>query len=256
MTIVDVALFESLAPRSRKKILCRCDRCGLDSMVQKGNLFRGRKNGKAVFYKIGQEPLGFVPSFDLCNSCSYVDNPNRCGRKYSDSTRLKIKAARARQDREGRNPRPSEDGKMRIAASKVGSKNPQWKADREVVAKRLSLRRACNNLIWNSIKRVSKKKVGRFEDVTGFSREDLVAWIESQFVEGMTWGNTSIDHIIPVVAFVDHGIDDLKVINHLSNLRPMFRLENISKGCRYNDVDFFSYLKTVNYMVPITAKDA
>jgi hypothetical protein len=256
MAIVDVALFESLSARSRNKILCRCDRCGNDVMVPKGNLFRVYKDGKTVFYKVGCEPDGFVAKYDFCVPCVRILKPSHLGMSHSDATKSKIREARALQHDRGRSPKPSEDGKMRISVSKTGSNNHQWKSDREALAKRTALRKACNNLIWNSIKRVSKEKVGRFEDVTGFSREDLINWIESQFVQGMTWENTSIDHIIPVSAFASHGIDDLRIINHLSNLRPMLRLENISKGCRYDEADLIAYLKTMSYVIPLAPKDA
>ena len=56
----------------------------------------------------------------------------------------------------------------------------------------------------------------------------------------------SIDHILPVSAFAKHGICDLRIINDLSNLRPMYRLENIAKGDRYNEDDFWRYVDGFN----------
>lgn len=52
-----------------------------------------------------------------------------------------------------------------------------------------------------------------------------------------------IDHIIPIVAFRDHDIFDLNIINHESNLRPLTKRENISKRDKYLEEDFINYMK-------------
>jgi hypothetical protein len=51
-----------------------------------------------------------------------------------------------------------------------------------------------------------------------------------------------VDHIFPVQAFLDHGILDLKLINHLSNLRPMPGKENLSKADKYDEKEFTEWL--------------
>lgn len=59
----------------------------------------------------------------------------------------------------------------------------------------------------------------------------------------MTWDNTHIDHIIPVKAFVENGITDPRVVNHLSNLRPMLASENLSKSWKYDIDEFEAYMQ-------------
>jgi hypothetical protein len=70
----------------------------------------------------------------------------------------------------------------------------------------------------------------------------------------MTWFNIHIDHIIPVKAFVERSITDLRVINHYTNLRvinhytnlqPMFGSDNIRKWCHYTEEDFLRYIEAV-----------
>lgn len=69
--------------------------------------------------------------------------------------------------------------------------------------------------------------------------------IESQFTEGMNWNNHgngaekwNIDHIIPLVQFNLHDLDQQKVAFHYTNLRPLWFLENLSrKRKHYNKKD-------------------
>lgn len=77
------------------------------------------------------------------------------------------------------------------------------------------------------------EKAERTEIILGYNRGDLVSHIERQFLDGMTWGNYGewhIDHIIPVSKMVKEGTTDPSIINCLTNLRPMWASDNISKG--------------------------
>ena len=80
----------------------------------------------------------------------------------------------------------------------------------------------------------------QIEDLTGCSLADLRDWIESQFKEGMTWGNYGIhgwhiDHIQPCSSF-DHGNPDhVRRCWHFTNLRPMWAKENIAKGAKITE---------------------
>jgi len=52
-----------------------------------------------------------------------------------------------------------------------------------------------------------------------------------------------VDHILPIKAFLDHGISDLKIINALGNLRPLGAKANLCKNAKYNKDDFQKYLE-------------
>lgn len=74
-----------------------------------------------------------------------------------------------------------------------------------------------------------------WKEIAGYSVDQLVRHLEKQFVAGMTWGNMNhwhIDHIIPVSKFNynSHQDPDFKKCWALSNLRPMWASENISKS--------------------------
>lgn len=62
--------------------------------------------------------------------------------------------------------------------------------------------------------------------------------LERQFVTGMSWKNFGrgwqIDHIIPISLFSFDGIDcpEFKAAWALTNLRPLWAIENSAKGGR------------------------
>ena len=69
-----------------------------------------------------------------------------------------------------------------------------------------------------------------FEEL-GYTVDQFVAHIERQFVDGMSWSNMSewqVDHIVPVASAKTR--DDVIALNQLSNLRPMWSVENNRKG--------------------------
>jgi len=81
--------------------------------------------------------------------------------------------------------------------------------------------------------------LGATEKILGYSRQDMVTHIERQFSPGMSWdrlmkGEIHIDHIRPVSSFLIQGIGCPEFIAcwSLSNLRPMWAIENQLKGSR------------------------
>ena len=78
-------------------------------------------------------------------------------------------------------------------------------------------------------------KNGRhWEDLVGYTLDNLKEHLESQFTDGMTWdnyGKWSIDHFIPISAFnftkPEHL--DFKRCWALENLQPLWAEENMSK---------------------------
>ena len=69
--------------------------------------------------------------------------------------------------------------------------------------------------------------------------EQLKQHIETQFKEGMTWGNYGewhVDHKIPLAFKEDGKIPTLEEVTkrlHYLNTQPLWASENMSKGNRY-----------------------
>jgi len=80
------------------------------------------------------------------------------------------------------------------------------------------------------------KKGRHWEDLIGYTLDDIKRHLESQFTEGMTWDNYGkngweIDHRIPLVVFNIQGIKSkgFKKAWALENLQPLWAKDNRSK---------------------------
>lgn len=68
-------------------------------------------------------------------------------------------------------------------------------------------------------------------DIIGCSFEEFKLHIEQQFISGMTWENRSewhLDHIIPISSA--QTVDDIIRLNHYTNLRPLWAIDNLKKS--------------------------
>ncbi len=82
----------------------------------------------------------------------------------------------------------------------------------------------------------------------GCTLEEFKAHIESQWQEGMSWENHSldgwhIDHIKPIDWYVKHS-DDPWQANHYTNLQPLWAEENLSKN---NKIIIYFIYYTIYY---------
>lgn len=80
----------------------------------------------------------------------------------------------------------------------------------------------------------SDKECSTFEYL-GYSQEQFKSHIEKQFKKGMDWknhGDWHIDHIVPISQMIEQGITSPSDINCLTNLKPVWAKENLSKGDR------------------------
>ncbi len=85
-----------------------------------------------------------------------------------------------------------------------------------------------------------------------YTTKELREHLENLFEEGMHWGNYGllweIDHILPVSKLIKLGEKDPKIINALANLRPAWKVENMSKGAKWDEditvEEFYDFLKS------------
>ncbi|MNJ57854.1 hypothetical protein D3C77_534630 [compost metagenome] len=78
-------------------------------------------------------------------------------------------------------------------------------------------------------------KSSKTETVLGCSYEDLVKYLESKFLPGMTWENRGmfgwhIDHVVPLSSA--SSAEEIEKLNHYTNLQPMWAEDNWSKGAK------------------------
>ena len=86
------------------------------------------------------------------------------------------------------------------------------------------LYRRIHHAIKGNVKSASTEKL------MGCSTRKAIEWLESQFVEGMTWDNIHIDHIMPCAIFDLSNPDEQRRCFHYTNLQPLFAADNLSKS--------------------------
>ena len=82
-----------------------------------------------------------------------------------------------------------------------------------------------------------------FIDLIGCVYENYLKWIEFNFDSNMSWenhGEWHVDHIIPISLFKE-GTNAM-IVNKLSNLRPMWKIDNIKKSNKLILDDEYKYL--------------
>lgn len=85
-------------------------------------------------------------------------------------------------------------------------------------------------LMWGALR--GHKKSNKTISYLGCSTVEFVRYLESKFLEGMTWENRKewhIDHIIPCCAFDLTKEEELKECFHYKNFRPLWAKDNINK---------------------------
>lgn len=90
---------------------------------------------------------------------------------------------------------------------------------------------AWRSLLKTALLRMGNTKEGHTIDLLGYSAKELKEHLESQFQDGMSWdnyGEWEIDHINPITSFSSDTPQH--IVNSLSNLQPLWKLDNIRKG--------------------------
>jgi hypothetical protein len=129
--------------------------------------------------------------------------------------------------------------------SGVGS--GRYNPDRNAISLRLKLADACHTALKSTLKYLGKKKTAKSAKMLGYTVEELRVWLESHpnwhLVKNEKW---SFDHIFPIKAFVDYGLNDVRLINSLDNLQPILLSDNLRKGSTYDKVKFVKWLNGKN----------
>ena len=185
----------------------------------------------------------------LCKKCAIArakkwkeDNPekNRLnGRKY-------VSRHRAEHNKRGRewhrkNKERSRENSKRWASVNIERKRENYKTwikEKRATNPSYRLRHSIEVRVYDSLK---GNKGGRaWEQLLGYTLEDLRNRLENQFSDGMTWDNYGkwhLDHRTPISAFnfTDASHVDFQKCWALDNLQPMWATENLRKGAKLNE---------------------
>lgn len=100
-----------------------------------------------------------------------------------------------------------------------------------------------NNNLWTTLHDGMKggRPYSKYHQYLGYTWIELKNHLMNLFKDGMTWellclGEIHIDHIKPLKLFRYESLDDplFKEAWALSNLQPLWKVDNLRKSCKYN----------------------
>tara|TARA_R110000764_G_C10840227_1_gene364007 strand:- start:58 stop:672 length:615 start_codon:yes stop_codon:yes gene_type:complete len=144
---------------------------------------------------------------------------------YYDRNKEKIKAKRKAYYKENK----EKMVKKAVESQKKRRENsPRYRAEM-----------GCRGRIWRAVRNVGGEKSQKSMELTGCDKEALMAHLESQFAEGMSWDNYGlhgwhIDHIRPCASFDLTLDEEQRKCFHYTNLQPLWAKDNLSKGDKYD----------------------
>ncbi len=201
---IDRSLFTKVAYRSKCKVCC------------KQNNNQRKNHSPDITVKV--------------KKCSTCTKTKECSLFYVSKRHLDgyfkecIACVEVKRKNKGNNPRFKRTKEYMISYNKNRKLDPNFK-----------LKYALRSNLHSHIRRIENGvKSERSLTYVGCSLNFLRSWFEFQFVQNMTWGNHGtvwhIDHINPCSSFDLTDEDMLYECYNWSNLRPIYSLENLSKG--------------------------
>lgn len=123
-------------------------------------------------------------------------------------------------------------------AEKIRTYKRNWTRAREASDHLYCLIRRVGGRISSAIRSAKARKSARTIQLVGCSPASLAAHLAAKFKPGMGWHNRPkwhIDHVLPLAAFDLSNAKQQRVAFHYSNLQPLWKHENLSKGARMPD---------------------
>ena len=156
-----------------------------------------------------------------------------CSKKcfYAGKTYVKGLVVRSQNLRGTKRPL-EENKKKRQSLKKFWNKTTK---ERAILAK---IHSAYRNVLKRYLHQRGLKKSKRTEELLGYSSLEFRSHLENLLKPGMTWENYgygslkwNVDHVRPIASF-PIGIS-IAEVNSLSNLQPMWQVENFKKKARW-----------------------
>jgi len=181
-----------------------CKRCDIDKSIEDFHKKKSSKTGYQIY----------------CKNCS----KNMVKNHYESNTDKVIERKRIY--------RNTEDYKVN---SKIYERD-YYEKRKELRKNNINLRisMSIRDILRRCLKYIGKNKEQKTYELLGYNNLKLKQRLECQFKDGMSWDNYGkwhIDHKKPISKFNKNT--DLKIINSLSNLQPLWAKDNLSKGNKF-----------------------
>jgi hypothetical protein len=142
-------------------------------------------------------------------------------------------------------------GLKRAGEKTKGENHWTWNPDRESVKLKRTIINRYRKLFRHFFNKMKNSDSRKTAEILGYTRQDFVDHITNH----PNWPNVKndkwhVDHIFPVVAFLDIGIFDPKIVNALDNIQPLSAKDNLLKQDHYDYDAFIDYLNKNNIQIP------
>ena len=114
-----------------------------------------------------------------------------------------------------------------------------WDKHQRETNPRFKITKNMRNRLYAAVKAQGADKSARTFELVGCTSEELMAYLEGQFTEGMTWDNYGewhVDHIKPCALFDMLLAEQQEACFHYTNLQPLWGPDNLRKGARYTGI--------------------
>lgn len=179
----------------------------------------------------------------ICRECNKVVR-KKYDKKYSQTDKCKDVQSKYRQSEKGKLVpiKWYENNKKRALEIQLKYRHTEKgkEKERRYYIKRYEKNKLSISISSNIRHSLKGNKQGRhWEDIVEYNLQELKEHLEVQFREGMSWDNHGewhIDHIRPIASFdiTDYECDDFKECWSLNNLQPLWAIENLKKGSKWN----------------------
>ena len=196
--------------KAEKKV---CTHCKVSKPISGFYQHKGNRR------KDGTQPIRIRPDCKACHAKKmkerYAADPEKC--------RKAAREAWARREA-GIERKPAQSWE------ELKAKNREYKRNRYHTNENFRITDRLRTRLWYALKGNSKSK--KTMELVGMSANEFKEYMEAQFVEGMNWDNIDIDHILPCKSFDMSNEEEQRKCFHYTNLQPLFKPENRSKGAK------------------------
>jgi len=207
----------------------KCSKCGVEKNVCEFH--------KSKYFKDGYK--------STCKECrKLIEKPYN--KKYKEKNKEKIKLKKDLWEKNNPDYMKNYHKEYNLKnREKINLKAKKWREkNREKYLERVkkkkkekydnNLEYKLKHLLRSRINKILKFKRNKSSiEILGCTTNDFIKYIESKFLEGMSWDNYGyygwhIDHIIPLSSVKTE--EELLKLCHYTNLQPMWGIDNIKKS--------------------------